>query len=253
VQLELMDSNIRIRACAGLADHESAAVETRDITHSVRIWNGFSEKASSLRADMHGILANLLGLSATEVFNIPASQRMKSICASYGILPIQMLFTLYPSEPRSTTESGTPYMEAPNVFERWIPDFPDERGMFQGSAFPGDFGMRATSDGFHIQSSECMVLLKLDRSPSWLTRGHRRRILWTAQNSDPESSIDTDLSIYVAASSKARLTGLESQTQPVLVLIEGLPLKEHHTLSGWQGHCHLVQPTTQRTLIGKHS
>jgi hypothetical protein len=91
-------------------------------------------------------------------------------------------------------------------------------------------GMRATSDEFHIQSSECMVLLKQDRPPSWLTRGHRRRILWTAQNSDPESSIDTDLSIYVAASSKARLAGLESQTQPVLVLIEGLPLAGHHTL-----------------------
>jgi hypothetical protein len=90
--------------------------------------------------------------------------------------------------------------------------------------------MRATSDEFHIQSSECMVLLKQDRPPSWLTRGHRRRILWTAQNSDPESSIDTNLSIYVAASSKARLAGLESQTQPVLVLIEGLPLAGHHTL-----------------------
>jgi hypothetical protein len=74
VQLELMDSNIRIRACAGLADHESAAVETRDIIHFVRIWNGFSGKASSLQADMHGILANLLGLSATEVVNILASQ-----------------------------------------------------------------------------------------------------------------------------------------------------------------------------------
>jgi hypothetical protein len=165
VQLELMDSNIRIRACAGLADHESAAVETRDIIHFVRIWNGFSGKASSLQADMHGVLANLLGLSATVVANIPASQRMKSICASYGILQTQMLFTLHPSEPRATTESGTPYVEIPIVSERWIPDFPDKRGMIQGSAFPGDFGMRATSHGFHIQSSECMILLKLDRPP----------------------------------------------------------------------------------------
>lgn len=85
------------------------------------VWNSFIGKTSSLPEDMHGVMANLLGLNATELLSVPMGDRCKAIIASSSQLPIGLLFDC--PATCTLTAAGSQSAEV-----SWVPRFPGEKG-----------------------------------------------------------------------------------------------------------------------------
>jgi hypothetical protein len=88
----------------------------------ISTWNGFVGKTSSLPEDMHGILANLLDLDATEVLKLPIELRMKAIFNSLQSIPIGILVDAPPESVLGTCSSPLDHDAL------WLPRFPGELG-----------------------------------------------------------------------------------------------------------------------------
>ncbi|KAL8826609.1 MAG: hypothetical protein Q9170_007337, partial [Blastenia crenularia] len=74
------------------------------------VWNNLVARSTSKRDDVHGILANLLDLSASEVLALPVEERMKGILGSQETL-----------SPGVVYSNGIKIRDLAN---RWVPAFP---------------------------------------------------------------------------------------------------------------------------------
>lgn len=74
------------------------------------IWNNLVSRSTSKPEDVHGILANLLDLSATEVLALPLEDRMKAIIGAQETISPMMLYG-----------NGRKIKDPAN---RWVPAFP---------------------------------------------------------------------------------------------------------------------------------
>ncbi len=76
----------------------------------IQAWNQLKQRSTSKPKDTHGIFANMLNLSASEVLALPHAQRMKAILRTQEQIPLCLL-----------------YNPAPKIHDpqnQWIPDFP---------------------------------------------------------------------------------------------------------------------------------
>lgn len=99
------------------------------------IWNEMVSRSTSKPEDVHGILANLLDLSATEVLTLPLEDRMKAILGE-----------------QETLSTGLVYSNGPKVQDqanRWVPVFPSSRYL---SPLYGQ--MKRVSDGYLLDKEK---------------------------------------------------------------------------------------------------
>ncbi len=76
----------------------------------IQAWNQLKQRSTSKPKDTHGIFANMLNLSASEVLALPHAERMKAILRTHEQIPLCLLFN-----------------PAPKIIDsqnQWIPDFP---------------------------------------------------------------------------------------------------------------------------------
>ncbi|KAL8707277.1 MAG: hypothetical protein Q9225_007786, partial [Loekoesia sp. 1 TL-2023] len=77
----------------------------------VTVWNHLVSRSTSKMEDVHGILANTLDLSASEVLALPAEERMKAILRVQRKLPVAMMY------------NGA--HKVSNQSCRWVPLYPE--------------------------------------------------------------------------------------------------------------------------------
>jgi hypothetical protein len=109
-----------------------------------RTWNDFIGKTSSLPADGHTILANLLGLSVFGLMKTPLALRMNAIIASFEMIPMSLLLDnhlgdlgLFSGDPSGMAQDSS-----------WIPAFPGQLGRLRAP----EYTMMPTAEGFRSSS-----------------------------------------------------------------------------------------------------
>lgn len=75
-------------------------------------WNNLAERSTTKKEDIPCILANMLGLSAGELLELPYEERMKAILCTQTTLPLELLF-----KPGSRIQ---------DLDNRWVPSHPEE-------------------------------------------------------------------------------------------------------------------------------
>ena len=89
--------------------HPDNVIE-QPLVYFIQAWNELIKRQTSKPKDTHGIFANMLNLSASEVLALPHDQRMKAIFRAQEQIPLCLLY------------NPAPKIEDPH--NRWIPDFP---------------------------------------------------------------------------------------------------------------------------------
>ena len=111
------------------------------------VWNSLADRDTTKKDDLHGILATLLDLRASEVLSLPRNTRMKAIIKAQSRLPFNLLCT-----PQS---SGSEDLSL-----RWLPQFPEVvMKSWGGSLELSDSGLLIN----HSDAQRGLLLEKHDR------------------------------------------------------------------------------------------
>lgn len=90
-------------------------------------WDNLAHRSTTKKEDLHCILANMLGLSAGELLELPYEERMKAILCTQTTLPLKLFFN--------------PGPRIQDLDNQWVPSYPEE-------TVSGDIGyMKVTSNG----------------------------------------------------------------------------------------------------------
>ncbi|KAL8701391.1 MAG: hypothetical protein Q9201_004929 [Fulgogasparrea decipioides] len=163
------------------------------------VWNQLVSRSTSKPEDVHGILANMLDLSAGEVLALPSEQRMKAILGGQDKLP-----------------GGLLYNDATKIQDdncRWVPLYPERTRLDEGYG-----ALKPSRDGFFIDTTKANpVGFLVDAS---VPRSRKIRLgyssdadpLWIIFNQEPngpptswEAPGDTLATCYVVGDMKRSL------------------------------------------------